>query len=99
MGIGLVAFIVLIVVISLSFGALFVKWDNDLKREKLRAEGGGSSLGASELRNLIQEAMLDANAPLEERLDLIEAHMRRLPGPDTESKRVEVTRPDEPTED
>ena len=56
-----------------------VKWGNDLKREKLRAESGGNSLGTSELRDLIQEAMLDAITPLEERLDLIEMNTRQLP--------------------
>lgn len=89
---------VYIVLIVFSFIALMVKWENDLKREKIRAKGGGSSLGTSELRGLIQEAMLDAITPLEERLDLMEMHMRRLPGHDAESKQVEAPLPDEPTE-
>ncbi len=90
---------VFILLVIFSFIALMVKMDQDLKREKMRAESGGNSLGTSELRGLIQEAMHDANAPLEERLDLIEAHMRQLPDHDVESKQVEATLPDEPTED
>ncbi len=87
-----------VVLIFFGFIALMVKWRNDLKREKIRAEDGGSSLGTSELRGLIQEAVHDANAPLEERLGLIEAHMRQLPDHDAESKQVEAPLSDEPTE-
>ena len=87
-----------VVLIFFGFIALMVKWRNDLKREKIRAEGGGSSLGTGELRGLIQEAVHDANAPLEERLDLMEMHMRQLPERDAESKQVEATLPEEPTE-
>ncbi len=72
-------FVVFIVLIVFSFVALMVKWSLDQKREKMRAESGGSSLGTGELRGLIQEAMLDAIAPLEERLDLIEMNTRQLP--------------------
>ncbi|GMQ83227.1 MAG: hypothetical protein BMS9Abin05_2717 [Rhodothermia bacterium] len=71
--------VVFIVLILFGFIALMVKWSLDQKREKLRAESGGSSLGTGELRGLIQEAMHDVIAPVEERLDLIEMHMRRLP--------------------
>ena len=92
---------VFILLVIFSFIALMVKFDYDfkLKREKIRAEGGGRSLGTSELRGLIQEAMHDANAPLEERLDLIEAHMRRLPEHDAETSGSEAIHPDEPIED
>jgi len=90
---------VAIVLIVFCFISLMVKWGNDLKREKLRAEGGGNSLGTSELRGLIQEAMLDAITPLEERLDLIEMNTRRLPEHDAETIGREAAHPDEPTED
>ena len=94
-------FLIPIVVVPTVFGfiALMVKWSLDQKREKMRAESGGSSLGTGELRGLIQEAMVDAMAPLEERLDLIEMNTRRLPEHGAESKQVEATLPDEPTED
>ena len=87
-----------VVLIFFGFIALMVKWRNDLKREKIRAEGGGSSLGTSELRGLIQEAMHEAIAPLEERLDLMETQARQLPDHDAESKQVEAPLSDEPTE-
>ena len=87
-----------IVLIVFSFLALIAKWGNDLKREKIRAESGGSSLGMGELRGLIQEAMHDAITPLEERLDLMEIHMRQLPEHDAETGGREATHPDEPTE-
>jgi len=83
--------------IVFSFLAFRVWSDRDLKKEKILAESGGNSLGTSELKGLIQEAMHEANAPLEERLDLIEMHMRQLPGHDAESKQVEAPLPDEST--
>ena len=90
---------VFIVLIVFSFLAFKVWSDRDLKREKILAEGGGNSLGTSELKGLIQDAMREAIVPVEERLDLMEAQMRRLPGHDAESKQVEATLPDEPIED
>ncbi len=92
-------FTVFIVLIFFGFIALMVKWSLDQKREKIREKSGGSSLGTGELRGLIQEAMHDVIAPVEERLDLIEVHLRRLPEHDAERKHVETTLPDEPTED
>ena len=52
---------------------------NDLKREMLRAKNAGSSLGTSERQGLIQEAVQQALAPMEERLELMEKNMRQLP--------------------
>ena len=72
-------FIILIVVLSFIFGGIVIKWQNDLKREQLRAGSDQNSLGTGELREIIQEAMEEAVSPLEERLDLIEQNMRRLP--------------------
>ncbi len=59
-------FVVSIVLIVFGFIALILKWKNDLKREEIRAESGGSILGTGELRGLIQEAMRDAMVPVEE---------------------------------
>ena len=91
-------FVVFIVLIVFSFVALMVKWSLDQKREKMRAERGGSSLGTGELRGLIQEAMHDAIAPLEERLDLMEMHMRQLPEHGAESAALESPEPVDPSE-
>lgn len=101
MPITVIVFIILIILISFGFASFAIKWDHDfkLKRERIRAEGGGNSLGTSELRGLIQEAMLETITPLEERLDLMEMHMRRLPEHDAEGAQLESALPDEPTED
>jgi|Marorgknorr_s2lv_3_1036020.scaffolds.fasta_scaffold01563_3 hypothetical protein len=76
----IIAFII-IVVISFIFGGLAIKWSNAHKLEiaKLRAQESDNSLGTGELRDLIQESMLEAMAPLEERLELVERQTRRLP--------------------
>ncbi len=74
-----VFFILMMNVIIFSFIAWNAKAKNDLKREQIRAQSGSQSLGTSELKGMIQEAMTDAIIPLEERLELIESHMRRLP--------------------
>ncbi len=76
-----IAFILLALVIVLCFAGLAIKWDNDfnLKKERLRGEEGDNSLGTGELRDLIQESMHEAIAPLEERLEVIEKRTRQLP--------------------
>lgn len=79
MDFSLVFFILMMSVILFSFIAWNAKAKNDLKREQIRAESGSQSLGTSELKGMIQEAMTDAVIPLEERLELIESHMRQLP--------------------
>ena len=89
---------VYIVRIVVSFRAFKVWSDRDLQREKILAESGGNSLGTSELKGLIQDARREAIIPVEERLDLMEAQMRRLPSHDAASNQVEATPPDEPTE-
>ena len=60
---------VYIVLIIFCFLAFLVKTERDLKREKIRTESGGQSLGTSELWGLIQETVHDANSTLEERLE------------------------------
>ena len=89
---------VYIVLIVFSFLAFKVWSERDLKREKILAESGGNSLGTSELKGLIQDAMREAIVPVEDRLDLMEAQMRRLPSHEAESNQVEAPIPDEPTE-
>lgn len=86
MPISVIAFILIIILISFAFGGLVIKWNNDLKRQQINAKTQGNSLGTSELKGLIQEAMLDTVAPIEERLDLIEAHMRVLPESNQENE-------------
>ena len=93
---GPFGFIIAILMIVFVFSGLAVKWDHDfkLRREQIRAGQEGSSLGTSELRALIQEAMLDAIAPLEERLELIEKHMRQLPESTAKAAPLEPTDPE-----
>lgn len=79
MDFSIVFFILMMNVIVFSFIAWSVKTKNDLKREQIKAQSGSQSLGTSELKGMIQEAMSDAIIPLEERLELIESHMRQLP--------------------
>ena len=76
-----IAFVLMGLVIVLSFAGLAIKWDNDfkLKRDRQRREEGDNSLGTGELRELIQESMHEAISPLEERLDLVEKRTRQLP--------------------
>ena len=64
---------------GLIFGGIVIKWQNDLKREELKAGSDQKSLGTGELKEMIQDAMEEAISPLEDRLELIEQNMRRLP--------------------
>ena len=91
MDIEIIGFVILIILLAFSFGGLTIKWHHDfrLKQERIRAESKGSSLATSELSDLIQSAMLDALSPLEERLDLIEMHMRQLPEHAAEKKALD----------
>ena len=98
MDISLVVLIALVNLIFFGFIALMVKWRTDLKREQIRAEGRGNSLGTGELRSLIQEAMLDAIAPLEDRLELMEMHQRQSPDHDAKTIGPDATHPDDPNE-
>lgn len=81
MFLGPFGFVISIILIVFAFAGFAIKWDHDfkLRREQIRAGEEGSSLGASELKGLIQEAMHDAVAPLEERMDRMEKHLRQLP--------------------
>ncbi len=94
-------FVLGILVIVFIFAGYAVNRDHAFKieREHIRAGKEGSSLGTSELKGLIQAAMSEAIAPMEERLDLIERQLRQLPS--GVSSRIEIDpEPEEPdTED
>jgi hypothetical protein len=68
---------VLIVAIVFSFVALMVKMNLDFKRTQLidRGSGGHDGLRTSELKALIREAVEEANRPLLERLDDLDARL------------------------
>ena len=57
---------------------LIVKWSLEYSKWKRQFEQGrapaDNSLGTSELKTLIREAMEEANAPLVERIEALEAH-------------------------
>ena len=67
-------FVILLVSIVLGFAGLMAKlsWDHDRekRRDKLRAQD--NSLGVSELRTMIQDAVREATADLEARLEALE---------------------------
>lgn len=92
-------FVLGILVIVFIFAGYAVNRDHAFKieREHIRAGNEGSSLGTSELKGLIQEAMSEAIAPMEKRLDLIEGQLRQVP--QSSSSRIEFDpEPDEPDE-
>ena len=98
MPITVIFFVLPILLLSFGFGALAIRWDHEFKlnRERIRAEGAGNSLGTSELRALIQDVMMEAVAPVEERLELIERHMRQLPEHASEAAEEQQPQPDDP---
>ncbi|MDE2997012.1 MAG: hypothetical protein OXT73_09810 [Bacteroidota bacterium] len=68
-------------IVGLAFGSslLFIKMILDYNRDKMLAQGNsraqlneGETLRVSELREMIQEAVTDAVAPLEARMDELE---------------------------
>lgn len=77
----------LIPIVLFSSIAFIVKWSLDYSKWKLQYRSGGvptdNSLGTSELKAFIREAVEEANAPLAERLDALEARLeapaRRAP--------------------
>jgi len=86
---------IIIPMIVFGFTALIVKMGLDYSkwkkihqsggREMLR-ESGDNSLGVSELKSLIREAVVEANQPLAKRLDHLEKRMegrRELNAPET----------------
>lgn len=53
----------------------FSKWRYTQKQETARA--AGNSLGTSELKDLMRQAVLEANMPLVERIETLEAELRQ----------------------
>ena len=69
----------LIPIVFFTIIALIVKWSLDYSKWKLQHDSGGppadSSLRTSELKALIREAVEEANEPLAQRLDALEARL------------------------
>jgi hypothetical protein len=69
----------LVPIVLFSSIAFIVKWSLDYNKWKLQYRSGGppsdNSLGTSELKAFIREAVEEANAPLVERLDALEARL------------------------
>ena len=75
-------------VISLAFFAtilLIVRWSFEHHKWRVRhrqdAESAGSSLGTSELKTLIRDAVEEANEPLLDRVEALEARLDLLVEP------------------
>ncbi len=72
-------FAFLIPIVLFSIIALIVKWGLDHSKWKIEHQSRGAStdnsLGTSELRALIHEAVEEANAPLTERVEALEARL------------------------
>ena len=72
-------FALLIPIVFFSIIALIVKWGLDHSKWKIEHRSRGAStdnsLGTSELRALIHEAVEEANAPLTERVEALEARL------------------------
>ncbi len=75
---------VAIVFIVFSFVAFVVKLGVDYSREKdrLSSQSEGTTLLVSELKELVQESVEEANRPLRERVNKLERQYRRLKAPD-----------------
>ena len=57
----------------------YSKWRMQHKQEAKRA--AGNSLGTSELKDLMRQAVIEANMPLVERIETLEAELRRAKAP------------------
>ncbi len=72
----------LIPITAIVAGALIVKWSLDYSRWKKQYDRGdspGNSLGTSEFKALIREAVEEANEPLLDRLETLEARLDTVP--------------------
>ena len=71
--------IFLIPIAALAAATFIVKWSLEYSKWKRQFDRGGSpadnSLGTSELKTLIREAMEEANAPLHERIAALEQRL------------------------
>jgi len=81
---------VAVVFIVFSFVALFVKMGIDYSRETNRVSSatGGTALRVSELKDLVQESVEEANSPLRERVNRLERELRRLKAPAAEQEQL-----------
>ena len=72
-------FAILIPIVLFSIIALIVKWSLDHSKWKLQHQSGDAStdnsLRTSELKAFIREAVEEANAPLTERVEALEARL------------------------
>lgn len=68
---------VLIVMIVMSFAALMAKMGMDHNLRMRQGNNPENSLPMSELRKMIQEAVQEANAPLQARMEAIEDRLER----------------------
>ncbi len=73
------SFAILIPIVFFSIIALIVKWSLDHSKWKLQHQSGDAStdnsLRTSELKAFIREAVEEANAPLTERVEALEARL------------------------
>lgn len=73
------SFAILIPIVLFSIIALIVKWSLDHSKWKIQHQSGGAStensLRTSELKAFIREAVEEANAPLTERVEALEARL------------------------
>jgi len=81
---------VAVVFIVFSFVALFVKMGIDYSREtnRVSSANGGTALRVSELKDLVQESVEEANRPLRERVNRLERELRRLKAPTAEREQL-----------
>ena len=72
-------FALLIPIVLFSIIALIVKWSLDHSKWKIQHQSGiasaDNSLGTSELKAFIREAVEEANAPLTERVEALEVRL------------------------
>lgn len=74
---------VLIVALVFMFVIVVTKMGMDHEKEKIRLRSGGvsdKSLGVSELRKMIREAVEEANEPLKAQVRALEGELDRLNG-------------------
>lgn len=91
-------YFILLMLIVFTFSGLMAKWGFDYNKAKLQAgTPPDNSLGMSELRKMIREAVQEANAPLEERIEQLEADAERraLPPHRPASPRPQPMKPSE----
>ncbi len=75
----------LIPIVFFSIIALIVKWGLDHSKWKIQHQSGiastDNSLGTSELKDMMRQAVIEANTPLAERIAALEAELRQAKAP------------------